>query len=95
MVSCVKGSNNDFNQIRVYTGKAFDLMANVVNESVFFDDSDVGCRMVEAMAVPRDCHVMCHIEETTEEFFEKLCDSLGLVSHLPYHIHMPHFCLFL
>lgn len=79
----VKGRNEDFSRIGVNPKRAFDPVPNVVNtESVLFDDTDVGSRMVEVMTLPRDRHMMCHREETTEEFAEKLCESLRLVSHL-------------
>lgn len=53
-------------------------MPNVVNsESILFYGSGVGIRMIEAMTLPRDCHAMHCMEETTFEFFEKLCDSLA------------------
>lgn len=91
----VKGHNNNFNQIGVDPWKACDPVPNVMNtEFILFDDSDIGYRMVEAMTLSHDHHVICHSEETMEEFVEKLCESLRLVSHLSYHIHLPHFCLF-
>lgn len=94
-VACVKGRTEDFSQIGVDQRRAFDPMPNVINtESVPFDYSDVGFRMVEAMVLPRDQHAMRHSKETTKDFAKKLFESLGLVSHLTYHIHVPCFLLF-
>lgn len=77
----VKGQNEDFNRIGVDPCRAFDRTPNIVNsESILFDDSDVGSHMVEVMALLCDRHAMCHSEETTAEFAEKLYGTLGLVS---------------
>lgn len=52
---------------------------------------------MEAMALSRDRHTMCHSEETTAKFSDKLCESLELVSQLIYYYFMslvfPCFCL--
>lgn len=65
--------------------QTFNPVPNVViSESILFDDSDVGSRMIEAMALPRDRHAMHHSEEMMVDFAERLCDSLSLVSFLTY-----------
>lgn len=50
-------------------------------ESILFDDFDIGSRMVEVMALPRDRDAMYRTDETAVEFTKRLCDSLLLVSH--------------
>lgn len=83
-MALAKDHDEDFARIGVDPSKAFNLVPNVINtESVLFDGSNVGSRLVEAMALPQDSHAMCHSKETKEEFAEKLCESLALVTQLP------------
>lgn len=77
-----EGRNKDFSWMGVDPWGAFNPVPNIVNsESSWFDNSDVGSRMIKEMVLPRNCHTMCHSEETTVEFTERLCESLALVSH--------------
>lgn len=79
----VKARDEEFRRMGVSPRKTFNPVPNVINtKSILFDDSDVGCCMLEAMMLPRDRHVMCHTEDTTKEFAMKLSKSFGLVSHL-------------
>lgn len=56
-----KGCGEDFTRIRVIVTRAFDPVPNDVNcKSVLFDDSDVGSRLIEGMALSRDRHAMRH-----------------------------------
>lgn len=80
--ACVQGHNGNFHRMRVDPSKAFDPVPNVVNEkSILFYDSSIGSRMIKAMALSRDSHTICHSEETTVDFAEKLCESIALVSY--------------
>lgn len=76
-----RARGDDFARLGLNVGDAFDLVPNVVNtKSIIYDESDVGCRLVELLALPRDRHVMAHSDDTTEEFDEKCCQSLAVVS---------------
>lgn len=75
--------NEDFSRMGVDPEQAFNPILNVENsKSILLDGSDVGRRMIEEIAFPRDLHVMYYLEETTTEFAKRLCDSLPPVSHL-------------
>lgn len=78
----LEGRNSEFCEIGFDPRSAFNTVPNVVNsESIIFVDSNVGSRMMEAIALPRDRHAMFHSEETTLEFANRLCGTLALVSH--------------
>lgn len=71
----------DLARIEANLSKAFDPVVNVINsESILFDKSDVGSRLIEAFTLPRDCHVLFHSPESTSEFAQKIWQSLTLVS---------------
>lgn len=89
----VKGCDEDFARVEVDPSNAFDPVPNIINtDSMLFNDPDVDSHMVEAMTLPRDRHIMCRSEENTEEFVERLYESLALVSSFLLFI-VPHFLL--
>lgn len=70
-----------FAELGMDVSEAFDPVPNILNsESILFDESDLGSRLMESFALPRDRHAMCHSEGSTGDFAEKIYRSLAVVS---------------
>lgn len=77
----LKLREEDFNQHGIDPARVYDPVPNVIeSESVLFDDSDVGCRMVEAVFLPGDRQAMCFNEETAAELAQIFANSSAVVS---------------
>lgn len=65
----VRVQKTEFARARVDLSKAVDPLVNVSNnESILFDETDVGNRMIEGLALSRDHHALLHSGETTVDF---------------------------